>query len=53
MSHDNVVSQALEGRTERQTGEKEGHCRKVGYRRLVSGEENRCSLDSFAAWAFV
>ena len=27
-------------------------CRKVGDRRLRSGEENRCSPDTFAVWAF-
>ena len=39
-------------RRERGTGEEEGSCKKVGDRRLRSGEEKRCSWDSFAVWAF-
>ena len=54
MSHDNAVSRALEGsiREERRTGKEKGRCRKVGDRRLRSGEEKRCSPDSLAVWAF-
>ena len=54
MSHDNVVSRVLEGsfkKREGRTGKEEGRCRKVGGRRLRSGEEKRCSQDSFAVWA--
>ena len=45
MSHDNVVSRVLEGsfkKREGRTGKEEGRCRKVGGRRLRSGEEKRC-----------
>ena len=35
---------------ERHTGKEGGRCRKVGDRRLWSGEEKRCSQDSFAVW---
>ena len=54
MSHDIVVSRALEEfrRRERRTGKEKGRCRKVGDGRLRSGEEKRCSQDSFAVWAF-
>ena len=34
----------------RHTGKEGGRCRKVGDRRLRSGEEKRCSQDSFAVW---
>ena len=40
-------------RRERGTGEEEGSCKKVGDRRLRSGEEKRCNPDSFEGWAFV
>ena len=33
---------------ERHTGKEGGRCRKVGDRGLRSGEEKRCSQDSFA-----
>ena len=52
VSHDNVVSRALEGsfrKRERRTGEEKGRCRRESGR---FREEKRCSLDSFAVWAF-
>ena len=55
MSHDKTVLQAFEGsfrrERERWTGKETG-CKKVEDRRLRSGEEKRCSPDSFAVWAF-
>ena len=43
MSHDSAVPRALEGsfRKERRTGKEKGRCRKVGNRRLRSGEEGK------------
>ena len=38
---------------EKHTGKEGGRCGKVGDRRLRSGEEKRCSPDSFEGWAFV
>ena len=54
MSLDNAILRAFEGnfREERRTGKEEGRSRKVGDRELRSGEEKRCSLDSFAVYAF-
>ena len=55
MSHDNVVSRALEREfleeRERRIGTEERRCSKVGDGRLRSGEEERCP-DNFAVWAF-
>ena len=56
VSHDKTVLQAFEGsfrrERERWTGKETG-CKKVEDRRLRSGEEKRCSPDSFKVWAFV
>ena len=60
MLHGNVVLRLLKGvekrerelrrERERHTGKEGRRCRKVGDRRMRSGEGKRCSQDSFAVW---